>query len=111
MKMTGLKKAVGSYKKLNNGGAYSPHYGYLMYDKSTGELWTDEFYDYGQNNWINYNDDDVINIGKLMTDVGINVNMQNVKQYITQYITAETGAQSPVPERFTAFRLTMAGNK
>lgn len=37
-KLIGLKKAVGEYKKYNAGGKYSPEYGLLMLDKSTGEL-------------------------------------------------------------------------
>lgn len=43
-KIVGLKKTVGAYQKLNEGGFYSPHYGELMYDKDSGKLWTDEFY-------------------------------------------------------------------
>lgn len=51
MKITGLKKAVGEYQRANKEGYYSPKYGYLMFDKATGELWTDEFYSLGHNEW------------------------------------------------------------
>ena len=84
MKLIGLKKAVGDYKKLNAGGYYSPHYGYIMFDKSSGKLWTDEFYDLGHNSWINYNDKNIINLGAIMSREEIGVNMQNVKKYIAE---------------------------
>lgn len=55
MKITGLKKAVGEYQRANKEGYYSPKYGYLMFDKATGELWTDEFYSLGLMNGNNIN--------------------------------------------------------
>lgn len=61
-KNTGLKKAVGDYQKFNKGGRYDPHYGLLMFDKSTGELWTDEFYDLGHNSYIEYNSADIVDL-------------------------------------------------
>ena len=51
MKITGLKKAIGDYRCFNAGGRFSPEYGRLMYDKETGELWTDYFYSLGHNTW------------------------------------------------------------
>lgn len=34
MKIKGLKKAIGDYKRANEEGYYSPRYGYLMFDKA-----------------------------------------------------------------------------
>ena len=82
MKINGLKKAVGTYKRVNGGGHYSPHYGNLMYDKATGKLWCDEYYDFGRGSYTAYGSDDIINIGAKMDDAGIAINMQNVKKYI-----------------------------
>lgn len=87
MKITGLKKAVGSYKELNKGGYYSPRYGYLMFDKGTGQIWTDEFYDLGHNSWVNYTDSNVINLGQLMAQDGMTVSMANVKEYISKHFS------------------------
>lgn len=47
MKIKGLKTAVGDYKRANKEGYYSPRYGYLMFDRESGEIWTDEFYSLG----------------------------------------------------------------
>ena len=82
MTINGLKKAVGNYKQVNAGGYYSPHYGNLMFDKSTGKLWCDEYYDLGHGSYTAYNSDDIINLGAKMNDAGIAINMQNVKNYI-----------------------------
>ena len=81
MKIHNLKKAIGDYKRFNEGGAYNPRYGLLMYEKSSGYLWTDEFYDLGHNSYIVY-DDDVVNLGLLMKEKGIEVNMKNTKEFI-----------------------------
>lgn len=84
LKITGLKKAIGEYKRYNAGGYYSPRYGYLMFDKSTGELWTDEFYSLGHNSWNEYHSEDVINLGAMMAENGLEINMQNVKEFIAE---------------------------
>lgn len=63
MKLKGLKKAIGDYNRANAGGAYSPRYGRLMLDKSTGEIWCDEFYDLGHSWYTVYNNPDIINLG------------------------------------------------
>ena len=60
VKLRGLKKAVGDYQRANSYGYYSPWYGVLMLDRSTGELWTDEFYSLGHNEWKVYYDGDII---------------------------------------------------
>ena len=83
MKIHNLKKAIGDYERFNEGGAYSPRYGLLMYEKSSGHLWTDEFYDLGHNSYIVYDDDgDVVNLGLLMKEKDIEVNMKNTKEFI-----------------------------
>ena len=83
MKIHNLKKAIGDYKRFNDGDAYSPRYGLLMYEKSSGHLWTDEFYDLGHNAYIVYDDDgDVVNLGLLMKEKDIEVNMKNTKEFI-----------------------------
>lgn len=86
MKITGLKKAVGEYQRANKEDCYSPKYGYLMFDKATGELWTDEFYSLGHNEWKQYQSNSIINLGKIMTENNIEINMKNVKSFIEQRI-------------------------
>ena len=85
IKIKGLKKAIGTYNRINAGGCCSPWYGYLMFNKSTGELWTDEFYSIGHNMWNEYHSADIINLGKEMTFRGIEIAMQNVKEFIKEF--------------------------
>lgn len=82
MKIKGLKKAIGDYKRANKEGCYSPRYGYLMFDKEDGEIWTDEFYSLGHNEWKEYHSDTIVDIGKMMSDQEIKINMKNVKDFI-----------------------------
>lgn len=82
MEIKGLRKAVREYKQYNAGGAYSPEYGELMYDKSTGELWTDYFYSIGHNNWKKYDSADIVNLGCIMEQNDMPVTMENVKRII-----------------------------
>lgn len=77
--ISGIKKAVGSYQRLNAGGYYSPHYGVMMLDRGTGEVWTDEFYDLGHNSWKEYRDKNIMNLSSYMEVQGISVNMANVR--------------------------------
>ena len=77
----GLKKAVGDYQRANSEGAYSPRYGVLMYDKSDGELWTDEFYSLGHNSWKEYYSEHIVNLSSLMRERGVEVNMKNVQAF------------------------------
>lgn len=78
-KIKGIKKAVGKYRRANAGGAYSPHYGVLMLNKETGEVWTDEFYSMGRNSWKEYRDENIINLSGCMAQQEIFVNMENVR--------------------------------
>ena len=84
MKINGLKKAIGEYKRANSEGYYSPRYGKLMYDTSTGEIWTDWFYSLGHNEWKVYRYESVIDLGRKMGERGINITMSNVKKFITE---------------------------
>lgn len=85
-KITGLKKAVGDYQKANAEGHYSPRYGYLMYDKENGNLWTDEFYSLGHNEWKDYHSDTIINLGLMMAEREIEINMKNVRDFIEKVL-------------------------
>lgn len=82
IKIKGLKKAVGDYQKANAGGIYDMRYGFLMYDKETGELWVDEFYNIGHNNYKRYESSAIINLGERMKDLDIEITMNNVKEFI-----------------------------
>lgn len=82
----GLKKAVGDFQRANAEGSYSPRYGYLMFDKEDGSLWVDEFYSLGHNEWKKYHSNTIINLGDMMEERGIEVNMKNVKDFIERVI-------------------------
>lgn len=85
MKIKGLKKAVGDYQKANKGGYYSPKYGYLMFDKETGELWTDSFYGYNYS-WNEYHDKDIINLSRLMRQEGeYIISMKTIKAFCEKH--------------------------
>lgn len=81
LKLQGLNKAIGDYHRANSGSPYSPRYGYLMLDKSTGEIWCDEFYSLGQNEWISYHSPDIINLGLIMENQGYEINRESVKEF------------------------------
>lgn len=78
----GLKTAVGEYQRFNAGGPYSPEYGVLMYDTENGELWTDYFHSLGHNEWKEYHQDTVVNLGAMMAEEGLKVTMANVKSFV-----------------------------
>lgn len=80
-KITGLKKAVGDYHRANAGGYYSAEYGYLMLDRRTGHVWCDYYVSIGHNSWSVYNDDAIVDLGKLIVDNGDFVSMQSVRSY------------------------------
>lgn len=77
-----LKKAVGDYQRTNKGGTYDPRYGFLMFDRKTRELWTDEYYDIGHNTWKEYNSDSIMNLGRLMGEQGLDITMKSVVEFI-----------------------------
>ena len=81
LKLKGLNKAIGDYHRANSGGPYSPRYGVLMLDKSTGEIWTDEFYDLGHRRCAIYKTDNIINLGYTMENEGWEITRDNIKEY------------------------------
>ena len=85
--VTGVKKAVGDFKRFNRGGDYSPEYGFLMLDRETGEVWTDYFYNLGHNNWKEYEKSSIINLGAMMQEQKIEINMKNVKDFAKGLLT------------------------
>ena len=74
------KKAVGDYNRANKGGVYSPRYGYIMLDRESGNVWTDEFYSLGRNDWKQYHSPHIVNLSGYMAERGISVNMANVRE-------------------------------
>lgn len=88
MKIKGLKKAIGDFNRANADGMYSPHYGVLMFNKSTGEIWCDKFYDIGHNSWKEYHDENIINISYMMCEVAdgeVKFTTEAVKEFINQH--------------------------
>ncbi len=85
MKIKGIKKAVGEYKRANAGGHYSPRYGVLMFDYSDGEVWTDEFYSLGHNSWKEYHSESIVNLSNMMSEKNIEITMANVKEFIKSH--------------------------
>ena len=89
MKITGIKKSVGRYNKLNHGGIYSGHYGSLILNRATGELWVDEFFDIGHNTYRDYDDQAIIDLvrwadqeyGDPFDNEVVKVTMKNVKEW------------------------------
>ena len=81
MKLKGLKKAIGDYRRANAGGMRSPRYGRLMLDIDTGEIWTDEFYDIGHNSWKEYHSNSIVNVGRELEEV----NMKSVQEYVDKH--------------------------
>lgn len=86
MKIKGIKKAVGEYNRANAGGYYSPRYGYLMLDCETGEVWTDEFYSLGHNEWKQYHSNAVVNLGNYIGGDDKDINMATVREYAEKLV-------------------------
>lgn len=84
LKLRGLKEAIGDYRRANRGGHYSPQYGYLMLDASDGKIWTDEFYSLGRNEWKQYHSESIVNLGRMMDERDIKINMANVKKFVEE---------------------------
>lgn len=84
-KIIGLKKAIGDYKRANSGGQFSSHYGLLMYNVLDGTIWTEEHevseeYIYNEHS-LEYNDY-IVNVGRMMKEMGVKINLNNVKAFI-----------------------------
>lgn len=83
--LIGLKNAVGDYQRANKG-HYSPLYGRLMFNSRTGELWTDEFCSIGHNQWREYADPAIFEIGRSVEQSYGVVTMRTVKSYIADQL-------------------------
>lgn len=89
LKMYGLRKVAGETKSLS--GPYSPEYLQLNYDRSTGEVWTDYFYDLGHNNWQEYHDENVLRCGNLCSPY----TMQEIADAIQDAVQQTDAHQNP----------------
>lgn len=89
LKMYGLRKVAGETKSLS--GPYSPEYLQLNYDRSTGEVWTDYFYDLGHNNWQEYHDENVLRCGNLCSPY----TMQEIADAIQDAVQQADAHQNP----------------
>lgn len=92
MEIKNLRRAVAYYKECNAGGRYDSRYGVLMLDRSTGELWTDEFSDFGRNSFTAYNNTAVCNLSRRMEVAEIDINEANVKMFAEKLCEQWTGA-------------------
>ena len=90
MKIVGIKKAVGEYQRANAGGCYSPIYGNLMLDRSTGEVWCDYFYSLGHNSWKEYHDPAVIDLSREIQQDRKAICMRTVKEYAARICSSYT---------------------
>lgn len=82
LKLKGLKKAVGKYNWCKNAPCWRAD---LMFDTSTGELWTDAFYGYNYS-WNEYHDKDIINLSSLMRQEGeYIISMKAIKAFVKKY--------------------------
>ena len=84
MEIKGIRKAVRLYLEANEGGYYSPRYGMLMLDRSTGEVWCDEFNDLGHNSYVNYKDPAVINLAREIYSSGDEVTTTTATLYASK---------------------------
>lgn len=82
MKIKGLKTAIGDYKRANKGDPYGLLYGNLMFDTESGKIWVDELCDLGHNSYVVYATDTIINLGKMMSEQELEINMKTIKEFI-----------------------------
>lgn len=82
LKLKGLKKAVGEYNWCKNVPCW---WADLMFDTSTGELWTDTFYGINYS-WNEYHDKDIINLSALMHREGeYIISMKTIKAFCEKH--------------------------
>ena len=84
IELKGLKRVVSDYRRINSEGPYSSHYGHLMFDKAGGKIWVDEFFSVGHSSWKDYDSKKVVNIGRMMTEQNLEINVNNVKAFIQE---------------------------
>lgn len=53
-----------------------------MFDKESGKIWVDELCDLGHNSYVVYATDTIINLGKMMSERHIEINMKTIKEFI-----------------------------
>lgn len=82
MRIKGVKEAVKTYHNVNKGGIFDPWYGYLMFDYSDGEVWTDEFYSLGHNEWKEYRSKTIIRLDQAMREQLYSITEENVYEFI-----------------------------
>lgn len=81
MKIKNLRKSVSYYKQCNAGGRYASRYGLLMLDTGTGELWVDEFSDWGHHSYAVYDDPDICCISNMIEEADIDIKEATVKAF------------------------------
>lgn len=59
-------------------------YGALMFDRSTGEVWTDEFTN--KASYRIFNDDDIIDLGHVISNHRYKITKKSVEYYATKYL-------------------------
>lgn len=84
IKVSGLENAVNEYQIANAGGVLSPRYGYLMLDLADGQVWTDEFFSLGHNDWKKYHSDSIIYLSIEMHKRRIPVNNKTVREFLKE---------------------------
>ena len=92
MKIKNLRKAVSYYKECNAGGRYDSRYGILMLDRASGELWVDEYSDFGRNSFTAYNNPALCNLSRRMEMAEININESSVRMFAEKLCEQWTGA-------------------
>lgn len=80
LEFIGVKKACSDTKRLQ--GPYGGEYCNLMYDISTGEVWTDLFCDFERGSYVAYKDPDIILCGVLTSPT----TMRDIKEIITDAV-------------------------
>lgn len=98
MKLQGLKKTIGEYRRANAGGYYSPRYGRLMLNIGNGHIWCDEYYDLGHAEHTIYYNPDIVCISRAYYDEQQNEYSNDVFEPLTMktlksFITKKYGIQ------------------
>lgn len=84
-KIKGIQKAVGEFQRYDSNSAFSPTFLVLLFDTESYSLWTEEYYRLGLNNWREFNSDTVVDLGSMMGERRIPINMKNVKEFVAKH--------------------------
>ena len=87
-KLCGLKRAAGDTKDLK--GPYSSIYLQLNVDLAIGEVWTNQLYDSGHNNWVDYHDEHIISCGIITSPKTMKQIREQVYEAINTYCAMKT---------------------